>query len=206
VSQTFDLREFLARSTDAEFDELTLGAVLDGLPSLSDKGPWLAGGALRRTLLGMEPESDFDFFFANADQLTAFTTELEKNGFVKAKETEHHLHYKGQIGGRGVERDIQCIRFKFYDSAASVIESFDFTVCMFAYDGKTLTCGETALWDLGRKRLAVHKISYPVASVRRLLKYTKQDFRACKGCLATLLRQTASSDELRAQLDIEYVD
>lgn len=206
MSQTFDLREFLARSTDAEFDELTLGAVLAGLPSLSDKGPWLAGGALRRTLLAQEPESDFDFFFANADQLTAFTAELEKMGFVKAKETAHHLHYKGQIGGKGVERDIQCIRFKFYENAASVIDSFDFTVCMFAFDGSVLTCGDTALWDLGRKRLAVHKISYPVASVRRLLKYTRQGFHACKGCLATLLRQTASSDELRAQLDIEYVD
>lgn len=206
MNQVFDLREFLGRSTDTEFDETTLGAVLAGLPKLTESGPWLAGGALRRTLLGMEPESDFDFFFANADQLTAFTTELEKLGFAKAKETAHHLHYKGQIGGKGIERDVQCIRFKFYEDAASVIDSFDFTVCMFAFDGQKLTCGSTALWDLGRKRLAVHKISYPVASVRRLLKYTKQGFHACKGCLATLLRQTAASDELRAQLDIEYVD
>lgn len=206
MTQVFDLREFLGRSTDTEFDETTLGAVLAGLPKLTESGPWLAGGALRRTLLGTEPDSDFDFFFANADQLTAFATELEKLGFVKAKETAHHLHYKGQIGGKGVERDIQCIRFRFYENAAAVIDSFDFTICMFASDGKTLTCGDTALWDLGRKRLAVHKISYPIASVRRLLKYTKQGFYTCKGCLATLLRQTASSDELRNQLNIEYVD
>jgi len=60
--------------------------------------------------------------------------------------------------------------------------------------------------SLGRRKLAVHKISYPVATMRRLLKYTKQGFTACAGCLQSILKETASSPEAMSQLDIEYVD
>ncbi|CAH1657537.1 conserved hypothetical protein [Hyphomicrobiales bacterium] len=203
---TYNLREFLGRSTDKEFDETTLGTVLSSLPALSSSGPWLAGGALRRTLLGKEPDSDLDFFFKDADQLLAFRDGLENAGLVKVRETKHHMHYRGPIGESGIHRDVQLIRFAFYENAEAVIDSFDFTVCMFAFDGETLTVGDHALWDLGRKRLAVHKISYPVATMRRLLKYANQGFTACKGALGAILLQTAQSAELQAQIDIEYVD
>jgi hypothetical protein len=62
------------------------------------------------------------------------------------------------------------------------------------------------LWDLGRKRLAIHKVTYPVATMRRMIKYTRQGFNACAGCMATLLRETATSPEAMASLDIAYVD
>lgn len=198
------LDDFLARSTDRPFEETSLSAVLSGLPSLGENGPWLAGGALRRTLLGKEPDSDFDFFFSDADQLKAFASSLEANGFYKVRETEHHLHYRGQIDGKGVARDIQLIRFKFYQSAAEVIDSFDYTICQVAFDGSSLFLGEFTLWDLGRSRLAVHKITFPVSSARRLLKYAQQGFVACSGCLNALVVATANNPELRT--DIEYVD
>lgn len=201
----FNLEQFLARSTDQSFDDTTLSAVLADLPELTSKGPWLAGGALRRTILGQEPESDFDFFFRDADQLASFVEHLENEGCTKVRETQHHVHYRGPIGG-GVDRDIQCIRFAFYGSAEEVIDSFDFTLCMFAFDGETLTAGEFSLWDLGRGRLAVHKITYPVATMRRLIKYTSQGFKACKGALASILTKTASSPALMEQIDVEYVD
>lgn len=203
---TFNLGDFLGRSTDTPFDDSELAKVLRELPPLSKDGPWLAGGALRRTLQGKDPDSDFDFFFRDADQLKAFVLKLEARGLSKVQETQHHVHYRGRLGDCGLDRDIQCIRFAFYSDAASVIDSFDYTICMFAFDGTTLTVGDFSLWDLGRKRLAVHKISYPVATMRRLLKYGTQGFTACKGALAAILTQTANSPELRAQLDIEYVD
>jgi hypothetical protein len=201
----FNLSDFLGRSTDKPFAETTLAVILAGLPPISSEGPWIAGGALRRTLLGAEPESDFDFFFRDAAQLTSFTSRLEASGFTKHRETQHHIHYRGRIGD-GPARDIQCIRFAFYKSAAEVIDSFDYTICMLAFDGKTLTLGDFTLWDLGRRRLAIHKVTFPVATMRRMLKYTSQGFTACKGCLAAILRATASNPELLAQLDIEYVD
>lgn len=203
---SFNLRDFLARSSDKSFDDTTLAIVLKGLPELSQSGPWLAGGALRRTLLGLEPESDFDFFFQNAEQLENFRLKLEASGLVKVRETAHHFHYRGRVGEVGPERDIQLIRFMFYTDTKSVIDSFDYTICMFAYDGDLLTVGDFSLWDLGRKRLAINRITYPVATMRRLLKYTNQGFNACKGCLSQILIKTAESPELRQSLDIQYVD
>lgn len=203
---TFALADFLARSTDKPFEDTTLSAILRGLPSLSKDGPWIAGGALRRTLLGKEPESDFDFFFHDADQLAAFTAKLEAAGFLKVRETTHHVHYKGKIGDSAIERDVQCIRFAFYVDAAAVIDSFDYTICQLAYDGETLTLGEFTLWDLGRRRLAIHKLTYPVATMRRMLKYASQGFTACAGCMATILTETASKPEILAQMGVTYVD
>lgn len=200
----FNLETFLSRSTDKPFAETTLATILSGLPSLSGDGPWIAGGALRRTLLGKEPESDFDFFFRDADQLSTFAKALEDRGFSKVRETQHHLHYRGHIGG--TDRDVQCIRFAFYATAQAVIDSFDYTICQIAFDGKTITLGDFTLWDLGRKRLAIHKITYPVATMRRMLKYTAQGFTACAGCLATILTETAGRPDLLQQMSIEYVD
>ena len=200
----FNLEEFLARSTDRAFSETTLASVLKDLPGLYKDGPWLAGGALRRTVQGGEPDSDFDFFFRDQEQLDEFAKSLEFMGLTKVRTTDHHVHYRGQVAGK--VRDIQCIKFAFYRDAAAVIDSFDYTVCMFAFDGTTLTCGDFALWDLGRKRLAIHKITYPVATMRRMIKYTSQGLTACKGCLATILKATATSPQLLSQLDIEYVD
>jgi len=199
-----DLREFLARSTDREFEETTLAKVLSRLPSLSTDGPWLAGGALRRTLLRQEPDSDFDFFFRDADQLTEFAAALDKSGMEKVRETDHHIHYRGRVGDSAIPIDVQCIRFAFYANAGAVIDSFDFTICQFAFDGTNLTTGEYSLWDLGRKRLAVHKVTFPVSSMRRVLKYASQGFKACNGCLATLLRATAENPALN--MEIAYVD
>jgi len=70
----------------------------------------------------------------------------------------------------------------------------------------TLTLGEFTLWDLGRKRLAINRITYPVSTMRRMLKYSKQGFFACGGCMATILQETILSPELHTQLDITYLD
>ncbi len=202
----YRLEDFLSRSTEVALQDTTLAKTLAGLPALSKEGPWLAGGALRQTVMGKEPESDFDFFFRTPDQLKEFTGDLEANGLLKVRETEHHVHYRGKIGDSAIDRDVQCIRFAFYDDASAVIDSFDYTICMLAYDGETITLGDYALWDIGRKRLAIHKVTYPVATMRRMLKYGNQGFTACSGCMSTLLTETARSPELLAAMSITYID
>lgn len=169
------------------------------------KGSWLAGGAIRRTLIGHSMDSDFDFFFSSADALSEWEKRLPTS-FKLVRETEHHKHWSGTIEGSELPIDVQAIRFRFYSSAEQVIDSFDYTLTMFALDGDTLVTTPYALWDLGRKKLAIHKITYPVATMRRLLKYTKQGFTACSGCLQSILKETAKSPEAMGQLDIEYVD
>ena len=66
---------------------------------------------------------------------------------------------------------------------SAVQDRFDYTICQFAVDTNgMLWCGDHSLWDLARKRLAVHRITFPVSSLRRLLKYTSKGFYACSGC------------------------
>lgn len=166
---------------------------------------WCAGGAIRRTLIKQPLDSDFDFFFRDAEHLAAWEAGLPSS-LSLVRETEHHKHWRGPVGDSALPIDVQAIRFRFYDSPEAVIDSFDYTITQFAFDGKDLITTPVALWDLGRKRLAIHKITYPVATMRRLLKYTRQGFTACNGCLATLLRETAQSPEALAALDIGYVD
>ncbi|SOC45725.1 hypothetical protein SAMN05892877_117114 [Rhizobium subbaraonis] len=166
---------------------------------------WLAGGAIRRTLAGMSLDSDFDFFFRSQEHAEIFEANLPGT-FRLVKETAHHKHWRGTVEGSDLPIDIQAITFKFYESAEAVIDSFDYTITMFCLDGDDLVTTPYALWDLGRKRLAVHRITYPVATMRRLLKYGKQGFTACSGCMSSILRETANSPEAMAQLDIEYVD
>lgn len=194
----FDFAEFCERS-DLSTDELNrvLAAV---------KGDaWCAGGAIRRTLIRQPLDSDFDFFFRDADHLAAWEKSLPST-LALVRETEHHKHWKGIVGDSGLPVDIQAIRFRFYASAEDVIDSFDYTITQFALDGAQLVTTPYALWDLGQRKLAVHKITYPVATMRRMLKYTSQGFTACGGCLAQILRDTARSPEAMGQLDLQYVD
>lgn len=180
-------------------------ADIDRVYEALGNGAWLAGGAIRRTLIGHALDSDFDFFFKSAEALETWEKGLP-DSLKLIRETEHHKHWRGTIAGSELPLDIQAIRFRFYESAEQVIDSFDYTVTMFVLDDEDLVTTPYALWDLGRKKLAVHKITYPIATMRRLLKYTKQGFTACAGCLQSILKETASSPEAMGQLDIEYVD
>lgn len=193
-----NFQEFCDRSGCSTDDIMRVYEALGG-------GAWMAGGAIRRTLIGQALDSDFDFFFKGADALETWEAGLP-SGLKLIRETEHHKHWRGTIAGSDLPIDVQAIRFRFYETAEQVIDSFDYTVTMFVLDDDDMVTTPYALWDLGRRKLAVHKISYPVATMRRLLKYTKQGFTACAGCLQSILKETASSPEAMGQLDIEYVD
>lgn len=194
-----DFNDFCSRS-DADTTELY--RVLSALPQ---DNAWIAGGAIRRVLLRQALDSDFDFFFDSQESLDRWELSLP-NTLQLVRETKHHKHWHGALDGSEVPVDIQAIRFKFYESPEAVIDSFDYTITQFILDDGVLTTTPEALWDLGRRKLAIHRVTYPVATMRRMLKYANQGFTACGGCMAQLLRDTAASPEAMAELDIQYVD
>lgn len=191
---------FCARS-DAPTAELT--RVLAAL-NVSQHG-WCAGGAVRRTLIQKPLDSDFDLFFKSQDALNTWKATMPDT-LRLLRETEHHTHWKGVLPGSDLPVDVQAIRFKFYQTAEEVIDSFDYTITQFCLDGDALVTTDEALWDLGRRKLAIHKVTYPVATMRRMMKYMSQGFTACAGTMGTLLRETANHPEALASLDIQYVD
>lgn len=173
--------------------------------TVSVPGSWLAGGAIRRTLMGMPLDSDYDFFFQDEVALEAFDTKIiDELGLKRVKETEHHTQYEGSL--QGIDFIVQAIKFQFYASAAKVIESFDYTITQFALDQGTLYTTPESLWDLGRKRLAINKVTYPVSTMRRMIKYSNQGFTACAGCMGDLFTQTIENPMTWQTFDIQYID
>lgn len=165
---------------------------------------WLAGGAIRRTIMGQSLErADLDFFFENQDAFNDFHSTMisgECNENTKVIEKQNNWTYKNSFLGY----DVQAICFQYYDSPDSLINEFDYTICQFATDGDWVWTGDMSLWDSARKRLRPNKITMPVASLRRLLKYTNQGFYACNGCLVNLLK--AAKEVNLEEQRFEYID
>lgn len=157
---------------------------------------WIAGGAVRTFCQDLPIMSDIDVFFCN---------ELEFNTFVAAyggkEPTKSKFHTSFTVG----KYQVQAICIRYFESLEDVIGSFDYTICQFATDGVDLIVGPYALWDLARKKLVVHKVTYGAASVRRMLKYAKQGFTACQGTITTLLSEIAADPSL-IRSDVVYVD
>lgn len=198
----YDLKDFLGRFIDAP-EEGDLFKFVETLPAPGVTGPWIAGGALRRTLLDEPLASDVDYFFRDEAQKKAFNDAiLEKGGWL-ISEKEHAATY-----GVKVDHDtviVQAVTLAYYASLEDVLDSFDFTITQFGWDGKDLVCGQFALWDLSRKRLALHKLTFGVSTVRRLIKYTRQGFTACSGVLASILEETVANPQTIAR-EVTYVD
>lgn len=173
---------------------------------LSVSGSWLGGGAIRRTLIKQPLDSDYDFFFTGVDTKNTFVERAKSKGFGVVRETKHHTELRGTLEGSDLPIVVQAIHFKYYNNVGEVLDSFDYTITQFVFDGDSLWTTPESLWDLGRNRLALHKVTYPVATMRRMLKYTNQGFTACGGCMADLYKKTIDSPTALGELDIHYVD
>jgi hypothetical protein len=204
--QTLDLIQFSEKYWDGS--NCLLLKILSQLPKL-DK-TWLAGGAIRRTIKKQKLDSDFDFFFTSEDAYRKFFENIkEKFKITNLKQNDANLSFDIEItlDEKPLSINIQLIIISYYASSEILLDSFDYTLCQFATDGERLYCGDTSLFDVANNRIVVNKITYPVASLRRLIKYTKQGFYACGGALAELLHQ---SSELivagKIQDNFQYID
>jgi hypothetical protein len=214
MTLTLTQEKIVSRIGVTEFAETVLYRALHRVPQLSEKGPWIAGGAVRRTIEGKKLDSDFDFFFASKEQETEFAKGLAEMGAKLLKENDKNHVYilpssipESDDGDKKYlpEMKIQLINFAYLASAEAVIDNFDFTLCQFAYDGATIYMGDFSLWDVARKKLVPHKISYATSSLRRLMKYANQGFTVCGGALSTILQQVVENPS-SIQADNLYID
>ena len=185
-------------------------------------GPWICGGAVRKTIQNVELDSDIDVFFKSKDQYHILYDKLMALGSAVRVERQTHKESKNSVTNifiktntpfydwirigdiKSKEVKVQLIEFGFFNTIEDVLDSFDFTIAQFGYDGTDFISGPYSLHDLGRKRLAVHKVTYPVSNLRRLIKYTNQGFYACNGCLGQLALGVHALDDIN--LETVYVD
>jgi hypothetical protein len=198
--------------------------VLDQIikPSWAE-GPWVAGGSIRRMLAGTDPlASDFDIFFRDPDQKDAWVARMEADHEVLEKiENDWNTTLKVKvviskeiisdetgepfIVTKELTLELQAVHVDYYANPQAVIDTFDYTICQFVTDGVDLSVGQYSLWDLARKKLVIHKITYAIASMRRMLKYGKQGFGICGGMMAEFLGSVVENPET-IDMNFKYID
>ena len=182
---------------DKRFDEVV--SVL--APATS--GPWLVGGAVRRLLTEEKQSSDFDLGFPSEAALAECKARLLGLGLKEHVEKPEHVELHGSIAGKPTV--VQLLRVTYGATPEAVIDAFDFTICQLAFDGTDLISGPFALWDLGRKKLAIHRVTYAAATVRRMLKYAKQGYTFCQGTVVSILEEVAKEPGV-IHGEVTYVD
>jgi len=161
---------------------------------------WIAGGAIRNWYLGKPNKSDIDFFFAHEAAFELFKSENSMSGVRPIQSSKNAETFK--VNGKL----IQLIRVADYANVEALLDSFDFTVCQFAYDGEKVYSTVEAITCVHRGHLMVNKIQagYELDSLRRAFKYAKKGFEPCWGCLKEIADsfRDLSADALQQQLEI----
>ena len=168
---------------------------------LLGKDTFLAGGALR-SYLSSEKVNDFDLFFTNPERPRKVLDHLLKNKFVKV----FHCPNDELISLKKKNIHIQLIMDKYHTSPSKLIETFDFTICMFATDGKTLFTTKEALKHLKQKVIMINRITFPASSIKRFGKYTDYGFFLPQGTLKCFMEQVLSEESSIIDFFRVYVD
>ena len=210
--QTFKLHDFLDRH--GRTDDTKLWEILDFSPELGN-GVWIAGGCIRRTISGQKLDSDVDFFFSSEAKFneTVEFFKKEHKEISNWRENEFNISFDVKFhidhGEYTETYKIQLIKFAYYENVEKLFDSFDYTICMFGTDGKDLYCGDYSLYDLGLRRLVPHKITFPVASLRRLIKYTQQGYYICGGGLGDFIEKAVhivNNSDGQNWKNVKYID
>jgi len=134
-------------------------------------GVFLAGGFLR-ALFDRTKVDDFDLFFKDEETLRKFKKYVSglraKTVFVcpEGKLTTY------KIG----PWKVQCITERYFESLEDLVNTFDITASMWAWDGTNLVSGDTSLKDTKKKMLRINQVMYPAATFKRLKKYADKGY------------------------------
>jgi hypothetical protein len=157
-----------------------------------NKNIWIAGGAIRDWFADGKVTKDIDFFCKDRKTMAMLVRELRSKFQYKA-----YLITKNAIKGYGFvfgkKIDIDIVK-KEFESPTICIDAFDFTVCCMAVNADNFYYHKSAIFDLIRKRLVIHKLPHPVDTLKRLNKYIQKGFLACNGTLLTLAKSIAGQD------------
>ncbi len=179
---------------------------------------WFAGGALRRPILGQDTidKSDFDIFFSAETEFNFVLAAFLKAGFKEVRRNDFNTQLDKEEDFDNEKADgkvkktfrVQLIKLAYFNTLEDVLTSFDFTLCQVGWNPRNdeFICGDTALFDIANKKILINKITYPVASLRRLIKYTQQGFYACGGCLTHFLSTIQEFPNKIKDEPIRYLD
>lgn len=157
-------------------------------------GPWVAGGAVRRALLGTEHEAtagaDIDLFFHTPLQFEEWKRAMASVPGARIIVTKDHC-IEFEFG----DCNLQGIKGRYFQNAVALLEDFDFTMCQFVLAGRVIHVGHMAITDAENKNLVVADTKAPVAVIRRIMKYKAEGFRISDTEIKTLLRNVVKNPD-----------
>lgn len=137
---------------------------------------FLAGGAITSLFTNTEV-NDYDIYFRDKKILARFIeNEIHNRNWVKVVTDKAF-----SIESDG--KKFQFIFFDYFKSAEDIFETFDFTVCMGAYDfeKEEFALHEEFLLDNAKRRLIFNpKTRFPIVSLMRIDKYKKKGYKISK--------------------------
>lgn len=134
---------------------------------------WIAGGAIRASLMG-EPIADYDLFFSDQDAMERTKDRITEMGLtlVFSCPQGELFTYKGS------GQKVQLICKRLYASPAELIDTFDLTPAMFAYDGLRIVTTRDAIRHARNRDIHIHRLTYPVATLSRIARYQRKGYYA----------------------------
>ena len=133
----------------------------------------LAGGCIN-SLFTNAPVHDLDLYFSNIDDLLSFVSDC----YTAKQMTSIHLTDKS-ITFKDGDVIYQCIYFKYFDNIKDIFNSFDFTVCMGAFDFRTgkFVFDKNFFRDVAKRNLVFNiNTDYPIVSELRIEKYINKGY------------------------------
>jgi len=172
--------------------------------NLLDETTWLAGGAIRDALNGNYEVSDYDMFFSNKLSSERVALCLEDDyGFecvFKCPNGELTTFKKDGV-------KIQLVTKLYYDNMENVIDTFDITACRHITDGKIIVTKYSSIRDTFKKRINLHVIHYPSATMKRIQKYIQKGFVLTNSAVETYIDHIYTSGAVGDVLDKRfYID
>lgn len=169
-------------------------------PEFSHKDTWIAGGAIRSSILNKKP-NDIDVFGKSEEAVDNFIEENLSNG--------KKVYDSGMIRTYKIQRDEEWkvqVMSRFYDSIQDCLDSFDFTICQFAKNNDLTFANPDGIIHTFRKKLVINNIQedFAVDTLRRIQKYVKKGFEICDGGLLQIANSIREMDEESFEQNSEY--
>jgi hypothetical protein len=146
----------------------------------------LAGGAITSIFTGKEI-NDFDLYFKTKEDLLKFYRDISDGEYIVGS-TDKSFTFTTS------KKMYQVIYFDLFPTVQDIFNSFDFSVCMGAYDFSTeeFVLDEGFITDnISRSLVVKGKTTFPVISLLRVDKYKKKGYNISKKEMLKLALQVS---------------
>jgi hypothetical protein len=181
--QSVSLNDFVSGQPKVDQNFLD---VIDLLPTLGGrKGPWIAGGSVRKFMNDVPNLADYDVFFSSQEQCTQFCEDLVLAGATEQQRNIFNSQYllNGYV--------IQCVHHEFRSTLIQTMDRFDMTICQYGFDGTNLWWSAQAFEDVKDKVIRFLDTTDPVYNINRAFKYATEGFKPADGEVKKVLNRVA---------------